>query len=180
MKSIKLLSVLFLLITGFCFAECRKHHNTPLPDNPYGLPNATQTGAGVFACRINGVNAIAKNDILHQGGGAGGSLNDTIAVKGSFKIGSFFATIYLSLQANAIANMSYNLSDTIHTYCFYVTDSTCQDIGGVTAIKPKIGSLIFTKMDMNNKVLSGTFSFKVPVPSCDTLDVTDGRFDIRY
>ena len=67
MKNIKLLPTLFLFVTCFCFAECHKEKNPP-PDNPYGLPNATEDGHGLFACRINGVNTIAKNDIYHQGG----------------------------------------------------------------------------------------------------------------
>jgi hypothetical protein len=140
MKKIQTMPLAALLFICFCFAQCHKD-KTPAPDNPYGLPNATQTGAGVFACRINGINAIAKNDIYHQGGGA--SINDTIAVKGSFIIGRFFATIYVGLESNAMENVTYSLADTIHTYCFFITDSTCQVIGNVTAIKSKIGTVIF-------------------------------------
>jgi hypothetical protein len=63
----KIIAATLVLICIFCFSNCHKNSN-PAPDNPYGLPNATQTGAGVFAYRINGVNAIANDDIIHQGG----------------------------------------------------------------------------------------------------------------
>ena len=110
----------------------------------------------------------------------GASIGNPIRVKGSFNIGRFFAEIYLGLQDNIMEKITYSLSDTIHTYCYFVTDSTCQVIGSVTAIAPKVGSITFSRIDYENKILSGTFNFKVPISSCDTLNVTDGRFDISY
>ena len=181
MKKIKIMPLAVLLFLCFCFAQCHKD-KTPAPDNPYGLPNATQTGAGVFACRINGTNAIAKNDIYHQGGGVH---NDTLGIFGSSPSGRFFNIISLGVYGNLKESVTYNFKDSIHTFCLFGTDSTCQLIVSVTNTYPKNGSFILTKLDTTHKnttqnIISGTFSFKVPISGCDTLNVTDGRFDISY
>jgi hypothetical protein len=42
------------------------------------------------------------------------------------------------------------------------------------------GELALTKLDKINKIASGTFNCIIPIPNCDTLKVTDGRFDIKY
>jgi hypothetical protein len=31
-----------------------------------------------------------------------------------------------------------------------------------------------------NAIVSGTFNFVVAIPGCDSINVTDGRFDINY
>ena len=56
------LTLLFL----FSFSQCRKNTGTPT-DNPYGLPNATQTGANIFACRVSGQLFISNSDFYHMG-----------------------------------------------------------------------------------------------------------------
>lgn len=66
-------ALLFLLTAS----ECKKPKQI-IPDNPYGLPNATQTGAGIFACRVNGQNFIAYNDTLIVGGQPKRSYVETI------------------------------------------------------------------------------------------------------
>jgi hypothetical protein len=178
MKIIKILPPLVLIFTCFCFAECKKQIHTPNADNPYGLPNATQTGAGVFACRINGLNFVAPNSIGHQGGGVG---NDSIEVMGSGPYNHFFANIFLGvIDSNVTEKTVYSLSDTAQSYCVFITDSTCQTIVSISKFNPHFGSLTFSKIDKNKRILSGTFNFKIPVPHCDTLNATDGRFDIRY
>lgn len=77
MKKIK--RTIWLLIATILLTASKCKKDTVKPDNPYGLPNATQTGAGVFACRINGQSAIAKNRL----GIIGASLtNDTLYIHG--------------------------------------------------------------------------------------------------
>ncbi len=173
----RLFSISIFILTCSCFAQCKKNNNASISDNPYGLPNATQTGAGAFACRINGENFIARNDIDHINGVL---RNDTIGIGGSFLVGNFFDIISIGIYGNLKAGSVYGFSDTIHTSCLFGTDSTCQAIVSVTTIYPRIGSIILTKLDTINKIISGTFNIKIPIPQCDTLNVTDGRFDYQY
>jgi hypothetical protein len=176
MKKIQIIPLVALLCICFCFAQCHKD-KSPVPDNPYGLPNATQRGAGVFACRINGVNHIAPNKTGNQGGGAG---NGTVGVFGSFPVTHFYDYLNLGLRGSIKINVKYDLADTLHTFCYFQTDSTCSMIGSVTNIKPSSGNLTLTKLDTINKVISGIFYLRIPIPNCDTFNVTDGRFDISY
>src|SRR5215831_13717908 len=104
-------SHLTLLSLFLCigFAQCTKHHEPPA-DNPYGLPNATQTGAGVFASRINGVNAIAKNNINNLGAWMSPN-RDTLNIAGSFGYRYFQEIMLGSIDRNRIVNQSYSLRD---------------------------------------------------------------------
>ncbi len=180
MKIIKLLPPLFLIFTCFCFAQCKKHIHTPTPDNPYGLPNATQTGAGVFACRINGVNAIAKNDINSVGGWMSKN-RDTLSVGGIFRKVFFQQIAFGSLDKDREVKNVYPIEDSTTMYFLFSTDSTCRGGGAnVINIHQATGTVVFTKIDTVKTIVSGTFSCRIPIPDCDTLNVTDGRFDITY
>ncbi len=72
---------LFTFIMLQALLGCSGCKNSPSPavDNPYGLPNATQTGANVFACRINGQNWISSTSILAMGAGI---FNDSLRITG--------------------------------------------------------------------------------------------------
>jgi hypothetical protein len=39
------------------------------------------------------------------------------------------------------------------------------------------GTLTITRLDLTNGIIAGTFEFKLAKPGCDTLRVTQGRFD---
>jgi hypothetical protein len=166
--------ILFLVV--ITISQCKKDSGLP-SDNPFGLPNATQTGEGIFAFRMNNANYSASNDLVHLGGII---INDTVAIKCSVPYGRFFVNVFIGTAANARQNITYNLSDTIHTYCYFVTDSTCQQIGRVVNFKPKSGQITLTKIDSVQRIISGTFKVSIPVPNCDSLIITDGRFDYKY
>src|SRR5690625_5713030 len=42
------------------------------------------------------------------------------------------------------------------------------------------GSIIYTKIDRKNFILSGEFEFSAVNDECDTVYITDGRFDMQY
>ncbi len=154
MKISKLLLVLILIFSCFCFAECHKD-KSPTPDNPYGLPDATQTGKGMFACRINGVNAIAKNDIDHIGGWMS-SNRDTLRVFGSFGKNYFQVLSLGTNKKNKQINSPYLFQDTLLTSFLYGTDSTCLGISsGFPDITKAEGSITYSKLDTVNMIVSG-------------------------
>ena len=41
------------------------------------------------------------------------------------------------------------------------------------------GKLTITKFDLENQIISGTFEFTLTKPGCDTIKVTQGRFDMK-
>lgn len=167
-----ILSAIFVCLTA---TEC--HKNGSPPDNPYGLPNATQTGAGIFACLVNGRQFIAHYDATLSGAKYS---QDTIGVTGSPKIADFSEVIGFQVVGSPIQTGTYPING-MATYAEFLTDSTCLGISfNETAANATSGSVQLTKIDTVNKIISGTFQFVFPIPSCDTLKVTEGRFDYRY
>jgi len=179
---------LFILISialSSCLlaAKCKKDNVTP-PDNPYGLPNATQTGADVFAFRENGSNIIYKENSFSYKFGR--DKNDTVIA--GIKIGTNVPpaahSVIFELYGNITTGKTYNLEDSTQISCRYQTSNNklCQQ--DYYGFYPKTGTITFTKIDLINKILSGRFNnIKIPVDNCisiDTLNITDGRFDLHY
>lgn len=172
--------ILLFLIGAFCVMQsssgCKK--SAPVtPDNPFGLANATQTGAGNFSFHMNGSNYFVKNDIYNFDAAV---LHDTMAIKGYFDYGHFYGAFYLGALAHASVNTVYDFSDTVHTYCYFLTDSTCLVLARETTVKVKAGSITLTKVDSANRIVSGVFNANFRVPGCDSMVVAAGRFDCTY
>lgn len=53
-------------------------------------------------------------------------------------------------------------------FCFYEYENTYE------------GYVKFSKIDTNNYIISGTFEFSTVTEDCDTIRITNGRFDMRY
>ena len=172
MKSTFPLLIFFI----FCFAECNKHKKELKADNPYGLPNATQTGANIFACRMNGRNFIAFNDKDHLGAT---HYSDTLIIGGSPKQ-SYFQTILFQLNSNVSEGNTYTVNNA-NVVAKYITDSLCTGlVGNIYQFNALNGSIQLTKFDKSNKIASGKLDLTIPIINCDTLKITDGRFDVHY
>ena len=178
MKKIQTIPLAILLFICFCFAECHKD-KSPEPDNPYGLPNATQTGAGVFACLINGQKFIAGSEPSYANGAQ--LRGDTLAIAGEPNNARYFEGIQFAIQGNLQQGQKYNI-DSISTIAVIGTDSTCLGISSnVVTSYSKSGMIQITKFDTISKIVSGVFNNCVfPISNCDTLYVTNGRFDYHY
>lgn len=173
-----LLGIPFLLISS----ECKKHHTNPYSDN--GLPPATQTGANTFACRVNGEVWIVKPafgiSVI-----SGGISNDTLGVLGTTlkKNSDFWGDLYIWIGYFDSSKQKYSLDDSINSYIMYNTNKSCfTRTGGygVGNAKSTDGELTLTRVDTVNKIISGTFWATIPTAYCDTLHITQGRFDIDY
>ena len=179
MKSFKLFCPVVICTFTFFFSNCKKDKTTP-SDNPYGLPNATQNGdygGAMMACRINDVNQIANKNVT-----AGISFSkDTLGIDGIFAHQYAQQIDFGLIVKNKQTNIQYSLSDTTATIFYYRTDSTC--LGGspdLITVEKATGFINFTKIDTSNRILSGTFNCRIPIPNCDTINVTYGRFDMTY
>jgi len=114
----------------------------------------------------------------------GGGVSDTLSVKGSNPNGGVYAErLYIQIN-NIIEGVStYRLNDTTRGFARYSTNQSCFDIrnGYSLGIGYSIdGQLNITRLDRVKKIVSGTFSFIIPTQYCDTLHISDGRFDIKY
>lgn len=174
MKSVFSL-VAVIILTG---NSCKKDTKLSVPDNPYGLPNATQTGANIFAYLKDGVPQIVSNSSSTLGGGV---RNDTLFVTGEAGDYNYFETIGIAITDNVLQGNTYHINPQTN-FIKLVTNKNCFGYLGsnVIASFAVSGSIYLSKVDIANKIISGLFNCKIPIPNCDTLNITEGRFDIRY
>jgi hypothetical protein len=178
MKQIKFL--LFVFACTNIFAACKKDKNTA--DQ---LPPATQTGANTFGCLVNGKVYVPK------GYSGTGTPNPHIQYDINLN-----GRPYLGITADQIVNSNYRGSILIayrnidHLGTYLMPDDfnfsagwtdvvgTCGTIAFDTTIKRWGG--VITKLDIPNHIISGTFNCKFKAVQCDTVFITDGRFDIKF
>ena len=170
--------ILVLIITTFTLCCCDKEDNKP--KNPVSqLPPETQTGANTFGCLINGEPFVVSNTsqqtaIYQDGGlliGSQKNINNNLTQVSMFiseaNIGAIIAenNSYV-LNSNSVPKGEYYIEN---QNCFYFTSNNYT------------GSLMITKIDNINFVISGKFEFKSISDNCaDIINITNGRFDLQY
>jgi hypothetical protein len=166
----KLISYIFACVFVILFACKDKENINPTDD----LPPETQTGQQTFGCIVNEkawvpsvtFPLIRLGVSYYQG---------FLGISAKLKTDSKYQTISIG-KTNVIKPGVYTLSKIVrselrlidfNTQCTYDTDSL------------NIGVLEMTRVDTINMIFSGRFHFKIGVAGCDTIRVTDGRFDLR-
>ena len=178
MKNFKLLCI--IIACANIFAACKKDKTNVEPADQ--LPLATQTGANTFGCLVNGELFINK-------GADGNNSNYRLTVDPNFQNGSLQIRVY-SLQNNKYKkiNINSNNINSVGTYNVFgnggplfidfINENTqCSFNQNINCYLN--GRLIVTRYDIFNGIFSGSFEFKLKDPSynCDTIRITEGRFD---
>ena len=181
MKTKLLLYSALLLLT-----QCSKCKNDPAPTDPASrLPPATQTGANTFGCLLNGQPYTPQGRVgsgpnfalsydagfnggdlivrTYQGDGQGGN----VAIDLHFVPGASIGTYSLNLPGG-VGGASYTNSR---------DKSLCGEILTDASISYRRGSLTITRLDPSLKIIAGTFELRFVRPGCDTIRITQGRFD---
>lgn len=170
---------LLLIAAAFLAASCKKDKVSQ--DQ---LPPITQTGANTFGCLVNGKVYIPK----------GFSGTGTPVLKGIYEFfngrpylkiiteqyenGSFKGEIYFSIDS-CISTGNYLLNERKNRIVFGGSFFNGCGISGFDTLTYQKGSYSITKLDITQGIFSGTFNCKVKPQQCDTLNFTNGRFDIR-
>ncbi len=167
-----------LILTVFCFAECKKNK----PDSN-GLPAATQEGKNTLGFLLNGQpwkpqgTRVTGNLSIDYDAGFNQGIFSIVAYNFNTQISEQFiigvrdslnfinAPITLSLNRLSLYSVSYN------TPCDYFNQ-----LNDVTST----GSMTITKLDRTNRIISGTFSATLTKASCTEIKITDGRFDMKF
>ncbi|TAE43334.1 MAG: hypothetical protein EAZ51_01875 [Sphingobacteriales bacterium] len=174
MKPLKNILVLFCSLLMLA-ASCKKEKSkNPIDD----LPPATQTGANTFGCLINGEIWKPKGglldrtlDLSYDPGYMGGTFNVLAnrlisqGVKESITIGSY----------NIKSTGSYVISE--DKVIIYYSNSKCTYLGSEKD-NVQTGTLTISRLDLQAKIISGTFNFKLEKTGCPTIIATEGRFDL--
>lgn len=175
----------FCLLTLTQCSKCKKDDPAPADQ----LPPATQTGANTFGCLINGQAYVPNprydnNVVLYEPGASlpiGGNLN--IQTSHNVRQGDNSTRQVITLAAGPIRiARTYSLSPPNIEGDAIFSDRAkavpCNDYGDPLLVYRR-GQVTITRIDEQAHVLSGTFEFVLAQPGCDTIKVTQGRFDYK-
>lgn len=167
---------LLLLLT-----QCKKDAGPTKPEDQ--LPPATQTGQGTFGCLLNGqpwtpsgYTGQPNFVTTYDGGYLGGALQIKCT---RYTSGSTFQSFTIGV-ANAKQTGTYLFEATGPNGITHFDTSLGAACGMQRYQKPgayQAGQLTITRFDLANHIIAGTFNFTVHQSGCDTVKVTQGRFD---
>lgn len=180
MKKITSLYCIFLLVI---LVSCRKEDN-------YSLPPETQIGAGTFGCKINGKVWVPTGSDYNSGTNINAKYSYTYPsaigytliisahdYKGKprsfFNIGmdSMKLSNGILIKLNnrrGMGGATYAILDENGNYVTY----NVSDI--------LFGEMYITKIDEENQILSGSFWFEADNRFGQKIQITEGRFDLKY
>jgi hypothetical protein len=182
-------TVLTLLLITFSVAACSccKKNDEPTADNTYGLPNATQEGKNTFGFLLNGKPWTPKGQV-------GVSANLTVNVDFGYNKGIFVIGAYRFNSSGNKETFTIAVRDSLNflpppftislnrTSLYSITfrnENNCDYFNQLADVQ-SFGSLNVLKLDKNSRILSGIFNATLYKSSCDTIEITDGRFDMKY
>ena len=147
------------------------------------LPPATQEGRNTFGCLVNGeiwipqgYNGTANLDLSYDPGYRGGTFN--LSAYNYFGNGDDDKQTISIYSDSLKREATYLLNDPEHAAPLFNDRSTgCSYYRESNVFRE--GSLTITRFDLENQVISGTFEFTLAKPGCDTIRVTEGRFDMK-
>jgi hypothetical protein len=174
-----------------CFAQCRK--NVPAP----GLPPITEQGRNSFGFKLNGNTWVPYYDC----GWFSGPSSALIFITYRDSLGNYAWPIGFELRAQRVSANSTSYFEmktrfSVFPYPSYIShtgnifdsleisyqkESCCDTYRSIPNYSP--GTVLVTKLDTANKIISGTFSFNLYTYIDQTLDsvvITDGRFDLKF
>lgn len=178
---------LFPVMALFVFGQCRKSRVPPLPLIPTTeqLPPATQEGKNTCGFLVNGKVWLPKG---RRGDGSPnlrwwydpGYSNGTFNINGfryDDKEGNKFTGFVIAIDNFSKAG-TYNLNTAgrvsgysdYNKNCIYYPEDT---------IAGHNNQITITRFDLPNRIIAGTFQFTLFKPGCDTVRITDGRFDVK-
>jgi len=174
----QLLSILIIIILlPSMSVECED----PMAEEPpYELPPITQEGANAFGCLINGEVWIpGSSDSKIKTIDARYPLADIFDI---YVTNTFDNTDYFNLRLKDTSNIWEG-----HTYRLYTKEDAtfafelddCLFVNGYQGGQIVAGELFVSKYNIRPEFISGTFWFTA-VSDCDTVFVTEGRFDLPF
>ena len=171
----KLLLLFTLAITFSC---CNNDD-----DNPQTLPPATQTGAGTFACYVNG------KPFIDTSGGYFNCFYQFIdgeyyfGIQGADTVGMITGVGLGTDKKQIDQGITYQLIEPSDGNANGGTGITQSISSGTISYTNTIytGELTITKLDFTNHIVSGTFWFDVENPyTGETIQIREGRFDTLF
>ncbi len=167
-----------LLFTLLSSSNCKKSSTTE--DQ---LPPETTTGAMTFGCKVDGKVFVPKD-----GNGKPGLYVQYVYLGNGLGGGWFLNIPAVDLQVSPNGGVSITTDSLLleegKTYEFKTTKGNAQAFYYKSIEFHKLendpGQLTVTKFDQLKHIISGTFFFTGTNSSGTKVNITDGRFDIKY
>lgn len=175
----------YILVTSFavflfCFAKCNKEGI----DFGNFLPQATQEGKNTLGFMLDGKVWKPKgfNGTAHLSIDMDFWYNNGIFGIAAYRITSsgrdhFVIGVRDSLNYHP-APFSLDLTNT-GLYGIHFSNDTCSYFSSDSNTYVK-GKLFVSKLDKVNGIVAGTFAATLYKPGCDSIKITDGRFDMKF
>ena len=148
-------------------------------DDSNVLPAPTQEGLNTFGCLVNGEvwrpegkPRDNKLDLSYDPGFMGGVLTINANRLRSNEDKEFM----FLFSRNTNQGGQYLLNDINKAAATYASNECSYDRDSSVY---RQGILMITRLDLEARIISGTFEFVLARPDCDTVRVTDGRFDMK-
>ncbi|QSE97856.1 DUF6252 family protein [Fulvivirga lutea] len=178
-QCVKKLVVLTLLCTALVtsFTSCDLFSSEDdEPKSPIDqLPPLTTTGENTFGYLLNGETIVIASSLnasaIYQGGG--------VQISSFFENEQVDHNIVMILLDPIKINQSYDLTNLPEHKVQFIdsrSDKKCLYDYSDTFM----GSIKLSNIDRTNFIISGQFEFSTVTQGCETVEVTDGRFDLQY
>lgn len=175
---------LLLLVALLGLSQCQKKDAGPR-DPSAALPPATQSGANTFGCLLNGQswtpsgnngtpNFVATYDPGYLGGALQIKTYRLVGDKKNILQGIIFGA---SRVARTGTYDFVLMGENGANYIDNNAPASCSYYGESPRLTYRKGTLTITRLDLPAGVVSGTFAFTLHQPGCDSVRVTQGRFD---
>jgi len=179
------INVLVIIVT--IAAACKKNNSTTNdPNNVPGLPPATQSGANTFGCLVNGVPWVPQGNI--------GTNNLSIDYDSGINRGIFNIAANNTISATQYSRIWIGIDDSVNLiiapYNVIVNKTSIGFIkysnNGNCIIRSfdndviSSGNITIQKHDKVARIISGIFEGFVSKIGCDTVKITQGRFDFKF
>lgn len=137
------------------------------------LPPVTHKGRNTFACLVNGIAWVTPT----QGDAAAFYGDSALAICARIKKPNLYQSFGFIIDTADLSKGTYTLDQPSHRYGVY-EDATTKCY--YTSTKGGSGELIVENVDRKNGIVSGTFWMTLRTRDCDTIKITNGRFDLTY
>lgn len=175
------------LLLLFFICSCKRDVLRMKPED--SLPAITQNGENTFGCLVDGQLFLAKYTIFGQVKvvSCGYYFNETAR----FKAGSLFLSgIDARNQFPVAGNIFLHKMDVFKVGRYKLESTACpeeykcdQIAHWNSGLKQNFfaeqGELIISKLDLEKKIIAGTFNFTAKDKDGKTVKITDGRFDLK-
>jgi hypothetical protein len=171
--------LLTITLAVLLFSCCKKKTDT---DTTPTLPPATQEGKNTFGCYVDGIPYVTKKGSGFNPDDINANIYNDSSVyisgnKGTPRWYLAMNTKFFYQEGAYFMGGTYPYLGNISIY----TDGTIPNNDTEFSTDSiNTGILQINKFDKVNRIISGTFNFKAKNGANKIINITDGRFDIKY